>query len=877
MRPASAELGNSSISRRIYVGFAFVLVLLAAEVGVALRGFARIRTLRQEISEAIDPPSVAASDLERTVLYRALAVRSFASTRDARFRADSARFYGRVQVLMERLRRFELEPESRAAVDSLLRAVQVHSARTDAFLDLVDQRAKPAEIARAEQRLAESRDAVLERFRGFEAIQTRLQLFARARTAELQADVGRALVLAAILVAFALAVTAVLTTRAVRRPALALVRAAGALERGDYAPAVSLVRDTEPTGELQRLGLAFGRMAEALRRREERWGAEGRLGAALTTPIDPSATAAAALREIVAFTGANLGGVYLVEGNELRRTAGHAVEGSSEVLPRSGLVADALLTCKPLSLEPVPADLPFALGVGFGDVRPRSVLVLPLCSRREEVGVLLLGSIGELAPDAAAFAERAAGQLAIALQNAVSHRRLAGLAHQLRESNDRLQAQNEALQAQGEAIRGQSEELRAQAEEIRRRNRELSQAKEALAAKAAALEEADRRKDELLATLGHELRNPLAAVDMAAQLLDREAQDERVAHRSGVMCRELRHLRSLVDHLLDLSRIRHGALGLRLERFDLAGALGRAVEQTRAAAEAKSQRIAVRADPRAVVESDRSRMEQVLSNLLQNAIRHTGPGGTVSAVVAVEEGAAVIRVGAPEMEIPEELLHRIFEPFIHGTHSQGGEAGVGLGLALARRVVEAHGGEVEARSFASGSGAELVARLPLAPGVAHVVPPRLSRRTEGDMRLRVLVVEDHPDVAATMADALELLGYSVRVARDADEGIRACLESPPDVALLDIGLPGRSGYDLAREIRARLPHEMIGLVAVTGYGQEDDRRRAVEAGIDRHLVKPVELDELKEVIERLAFQEPPERDGAGKPLQRADGSTGSAA
>jgi CheY-like chemotaxis protein len=254
----------------------------------------------------------------------------------------------------------------------------------------------------------------------------------------------------------------------------------------------------------------------------------------------------------------------------------------------------------------------------------------------------------------------------------------------------------------------------------------------------------------------------------------------------------------------------------------------------------------------------------VLANLLQNAVRHTGAGGTISAVVTVEDDTVVIRVGAREMAIPEELLQRIFEPFIQGTHSEGGEAGLGLGLALTRRVVEAHGGEVEARRGSDSKGAELVARLPLAPGAAplRAAPPR---RADGDMRLRVLVVEDHPDVAATMADALELLGYSVRVARDADEGMRACLEGPPDVALLDIGLPGRSGYDLAREIRSRLPHESIGLVAVTGYGQEEDRRRALEAGIDRHLVKPVELDELRAVIEELAFQAP----GAKKPADSA--------
>ncbi len=852
----AAQLGNSSIRRRIFVGFAFVLVLLAAEVAVALRGFARMRALRQEIAESIDPPSHAADDLERTVLYRALAVRSFSATGDRRFRDESARLLGHTHLLLERLRRFELEAESRAAVDALASAVQEHGAETSAFLALVERDAPAAELHGAERRLADAREALLARIRSFDEIQDRLQRVARIRTAELQRDVGRALVLAAVLVALALAVTAVLTTRAVMRPALTLVGAARALEGGDYAPALALVpAHTQAHGELQQLGLAFGRMAAALQRREERWGAEGRLGASLTTPLDPDATAASALREVVAFTGANIAAVYLVDGRRLRRVAGHAVEGSAEMLPRQGILAEALATGRTVALHGVPSDLPFTLSVGFGELRPRSVLAAPLCSRGEEIGVLLLGAVGELGPDAVVFAERAAGHVAIALQNAISHRRLAVLARELRDSNDRLQAQNDALQAQGEAIRGQAEELREQAQEICLRNEDLSAAKEALAAKASALEDADRRKDELLATLGHELRNPLAAVGMAAALLDREAPDAKVAARSGVISRQLHQLRRLVDDLLDLSRIGQGAIELTLERFDLASALGNAVEGVRAGADAKSQRLAVRADPRAVVEADRPRVEQVLSNLLQNAIRHTAPGGAISAIVTVEEAAAVIRVGSREMEVPEELLQRIFEPFIQGTHSEGGEAGVGLGLALARRIVETHGGEVEALASRGGGGAELVARLPLAPGAVPVVG-RAPRRADADMRLRVLVVEDHPDVAATMADALELLGYSVRVARDADEGIRACLDSPPDVALLDIGLPGRSGYDLAREIRARLPHENIGLVAVTGYGQEEDRRRAREAGIDHHLLKPVELDELRSVIERLAFQEP---------------------
>jgi CheY-like chemotaxis protein/anti-sigma regulatory factor (Ser/Thr protein kinase) len=253
-----------------------------------------------------------------------------------------------------------------------------------------------------------------------------------------------------------------------------------------------------------------------------------------------------------------------------------------------------------------------------------------------------------------------------------------------------------------------------------------------------------------------------------------------------------------------------------------------------------------------VVNGDPLRLEQVLSNLLRNAIRYTPAQGTISIGVEVDRGDAVVRVGDTGMGIPPDLLPRIFEPFVQGTHSEAGEEGLGLGLAIVKRLVELHGGTVEARSEGSGSGTVFCVRLPLA-SVAAAEPGGAARHGEHDGRLRVLVVEDNPDVAATTAEALDLFGYSVRVETDADSGLRACLDSPPDVALLDIGLPGRSGLDLARDIRARLPRASVRLVAVTGYGQPEDRARSAEAGFDAHLVKPVELDELRELIERLVF------------------------
>jgi signal transduction histidine kinase/CheY-like chemotaxis protein len=537
--------------------------------------------------------------------------------------------------------------------------------------------------------------------------------------------------------------------------------------------------------------------------------------------------------------------------------AGRATAGTAETLPRAGILAQALETGRPVAVAHVPEDLPFELHVGFGAVRPRSALAVPLASGGERIGVLLLGTLGSMSADAAAFAENAGKHLGIALHNARSHLRIEGFAAELRDRNERLQAQNEELQAQGEEIQAQTEELIAQGDEIRRHNDELAAAKEALAAKAEVLEEVDRRKNEFLATLGHELRNPLAAVATAGSLLEAEARDGRVIRRAGIIARQVRNLRRLVDDLLDLSRINHGKIELRLERVDVAGAIDAAIQSIRSDAEAKAQAVSFRRGKGSLhVNADPVRLDQIVSNLLRNAVKYTPADGTITVASEVDGADVVIRVGDTGMGISADLLPRIFEPFIQGTHSEGGEQGLGLGLALVRRLVEMHGGTVEARSEGEGTGTMFVVRLPLAgparQAPAAVAPAEVEPRRNDGHRTRVLLIEDDPDVAMTTADALELCGFAVRVESDADAGLRACLEQPPDVALLDIGLQGRSGHDLARDIRARLPRSAVRLIAVTGYGLPEDRARAEEAGFDLHLVKPVGIDELRDAIERLA-------------------------
>jgi signal transduction histidine kinase/ActR/RegA family two-component response regulator/HAMP domain-containing protein len=847
------SIGGPSIRRRIYGGFAVVLLLLGAELLVARRGFDRVQALRDELAEHIDPPAAAAEAFERTVLRRAIAVRNQVVTGDLRHREEYGRSLDEARAVLERMRRFEMGPRRRAAVEAIDEASLAHIQETDAFLALLHRGAGPEALAPAEWRLAAARERLLGRVHAFVAAQRDLQDAARLRATDLQQEVSRALLATALLVAAALALTAFVTVRALRRPALALVRAAGALEAGDYAPALALAKGPAAAraGELGHLARAFARMADALRRREERLAVEGRIGASLATTLEPHAAAEAALREIAGHVGAAAGAVYLVEGEALVRAAGLRA-AAPELLRREGLAAEALATGRPALARGIPADLPFALDAAFGEVRPRSVMAAPLIARGERVGLLLLGSLDDLDADAGSAVARAGAQLAIALQNALAHRRLGALAAELRASNGRLQTQNEELHAQAEEIRAQADELQAHSERIRRHNGELAVAREALAQKAAALEHVDRRRNELLATIGHELRNPLAAVAAAGRVLE-STGGVTVARHAAVIGRQTLQLRGLVDDLLELSRLTEGTIELRREQVDLRDALRRAASGVEEAARAKGQQLALSTAAGAVlVDADPRRVEQVLATLLRNAVRCTPAGGRVAAAVDAVDGHAIARV-ADGGGLPAELLPRFFEPFVQGMHSEGGEAGPGLGLALARRVVELHGGEVEARAAADGKGAEAVARLPLAAGVtadaAH--PPRAAR---GDMRLSVLVVEDNPDVAETTADALELFGYAVRVARDAEEGLRAVVESVPDVALLDIGLPGRSGNDLARDTRARLGRDGVRLVAVTGYGHDDDRRRALEAGFDAHLVKPVDLDELRAVIERLAFQ-----------------------
>jgi PAS domain S-box-containing protein len=363
------------------------------------------------------------------------------------------------------------------------------------------------------------------------------------------------------------------------------------------------------------------------------------------------------------------------------------------------------------------------------------------------------------------------------------------------------------------------------------------------------LREADRRKDEFLAMLAHELRNPLAPIRNAVQLMKLLGPEEPNLRRARELIdRQVVHLARLVDDLLDVSRITRGKIKLHKEPLELATVIARAVEASRPLIEERRHALAVSLPPNPVpLLGDATRLAQVFSNLLNNAAKYTEQGGQIGLTVETDGGAAVVRVRDSGVGISPELLPRVFDLFVQGDRSLArSEGGLGIGLTLVKSLVEMHGGTVEAFSDGPGRGSEMRVRLPVLEGRRGQGPgpaPAGAARTRTASR-RVLVVDDQADAAESLAMLLRAEGHEVRTAPDGAAALEAARAYHPEVILLDIGLPRMDGYEVARRIRAQAGLEDVVLVAVTGYGQEEDRRRAAAAGFDAHLVKPADLAAL---------------------------------
>ncbi len=401
------------------------------------------------------------------------------------------------------------------------------------------------------------------------------------------------------------------------------------------------------------------------------------------------------------------------------------------------------------------------------------------------------------------------------------------------------------LAMKNEELKRQAEKLSQHASELTATNRRLVREME----ERRAAERKSHAKDEFLAMLGHELRNPLSAITSASSLIGLAgAPPDTVLRARSIIQRQSQHLSRIVDDLLDLSRAMSGKILLARQATDLSTLVASCLETFRATGRTAGYRIAVDLAP-GWVDGDPTRLEQIVSNLLDNALKYTPSGGAIDIALARAGDEVVLSVRDSGVGIPPELLPQVFDVFVQGAISiDRSQGGLGIGLSLVRRLVELHGGSVAADSPGAGLGSSFTIRLPYASQAepAERSAPALAPPEAG--KPSVLLIEDNEDGREMMATMLAAFGYPVFQAADGLQGVSQAHACRPDAALVDIGLPGIDGYEVARRLRADAATRAIRLIAVTGYGLPDDQRRVMEAGFDQHLVKPVQIERLLEAL-----------------------------
>ena len=391
----------------------------------------------------------------------------------------------------------------------------------------------------------------------------------------------------------------------------------------------------------------------------------------------------------------------------------------------------------------------------------------------------------------------------------------------------------------------ESEELRGFTKVVRDMT-EWKQAEEAL-------RDADRRKDEFLAMLAHELRNPLSSIQNAAYLVRHASlPPERSAWAKDVIVNQVKHLARLVDDLLDVARITRGKIELRTDQIDLAKVLHRASDAARPMIEERRHEFVMELGSTPLtIQGDPTRLEQVFSNLLTNAAKYTDPGGRIEVTAQPEGGKLVVRIADNGVGISSEMLSRVFDLFAQVDNSlDRTQGGLGIGLTISQQLVILHGGSIEVTSGGTGQGSVFTVRIPLLePQSSEVIAPAVETASLNPRSgARILVVDDNLATATALADLLQLSGFEVESAHDGFQAILAARKQLPEVVLLDIGLPGMDGYQVVRKLRHEEGLRDARIIAITGYGEDQARQRSREAGFDHHLVKPVDYDTLLGLI-----------------------------
>ncbi|HEU5437561.1 MAG TPA: response regulator [Telluria sp.] len=409
------------------------------------------------------------------------------------------------------------------------------------------------------------------------------------------------------------------------------------------------------------------------------------------------------------------------------------------------------------------------------------------------------------------------------------------------------------------ALAMKNEELKRQTQALSRQTLELTAANDRLMQEMEERREAERKshaKDEFLAMLGHELRNPLSAISSAASLIGLPgAANDSVGRAKQIIQRQSQHLSRIVDDLLDLSRAMSGKILLARQPLDVAALVGACLDTFRATGRTSHYAVQVHMAP-GWVNGDPTRLEQIATNLIDNALKYTPGGGAIDIHVETDDARqqVVLRVVDSGCGIAADLLPHVFDVFVQGSITlDRAQGGLGIGLALVRRLVELHGGTVSAVSEGAGRGSMFEIRLPQAEPVTATPAPEVH--SVDAVPSTVLLIEDNDDGREMMATMLDAYGYAVLQAADGLAGLNIALDKLPDVALVDIGLPGIDGYEVARRLRAAPSTRHLKLIALTGYGLAEDQKRVLDAGFDMHLVKPVDIDLLLDAIGSSAHSE----------------------
>ena len=848
-----------SIGQRLGVGFAILAVALVGVMASTMYWNARSGAAEQEFTLRITPRTQATDELEGSLMRVAIAVRSYliAPGRERQQRVEDS-----VENARTALRRLGELPKD-ADGDALLGSA---TPRVERYLtqavEVMRANPKGEEAARAESVLAESREAAMAALQSYVELQRRKAGAALKAIEEAREAGSQWLVSAALLALLLFAVSAILTARSIRRPTRELLRVAGALQRGDWRPALAWApkegRTPAVRDEMLRLAYAFGAAAAALESREQRLRADREIAGAAASSLAKEGVAEAALRAVCDHVNAEVGAFYWVDDHSevLRPIALRALDGGAASLAvGEGIPGRAARELRTVVAADIPWDSPFNIKLGIDAAPPRTVVAVPVQFQGALLGVMLVGSLRKLAQPSISFLEEACAQLSVGLQNVKTYERVQQLLAELGEKNQQIQAQNEELQAQNEEIQAQNEELQAQGEEIQAQNEQLKHQADALRTHAGSLAEQDRRKSEFLGVLAHELRNPMAAISNSLYALVNAAGNAEQRDRAqDIIRRQTQFLGRLVDDLLDVTRISNGKVRLQKEPLDFAEVVRECAGDYREAAQRANVKLDIALPPgRVPVYGDRTRLCQIIGNLVDNAVKFVNGGREVTVSLRTSNGHAELRVRDRGVGIEPEMLGRLFQPFSQADTSLARrKAGLGLGLALAKALVELHDGTIEARSEGAGKGAEFIVRLPLsAAAPAQAVPGPIAQPRATGRGRRVLIIEDNPDAALSLRDAMELAGHEVRVAYDSVEGLEIARQFCPEVLLCDIGLPTMDGYQVARSFRSDERLRSTYMIAVTGYAGEEDRERALRSGFDRHLGKPPDIELLNQLLSEV--------------------------